>query len=515
MTDRRVVVIGAGHNGLVCATYLARAGYQVVVVEAAAQIGGAAITRAFAPGARVSAAAHFVYQLDRAVSQDLALESHGLSWARQGLRTVALSAAGEPLVIDGANVVSGSVGAADRVALAAYSRSMRVFAELLAKQNDRVPPRVAWESWREAVPAAKLAWDLRRLGKDAMREFLRVATMSLYDVLEEYLADDRLKGALALDGVLGTRLGPRSGGTVLTALHRMSGGGRIDLPRTGLGALTSALAAAAKAAGVDVRTSAKVASIEMRGPKVAGVVLAGGDTIAADAVVSSADPHTTFLKLLGARHLETEFVRRVSNVRSTGTAAKLHLLLSALPEFKGVSAQDLGERLVVAPDARYVDEAFNPAKYGEYSPRPVFEVSIPTVHDSSLAPPGQHVLSAVIQYAPYDLRGGWDDARTAFVDSVFAVLEQYSPGIRGKVLAQELLTPADLEREFGMRGGHWHHAELAFDQFLMLRPVPGAARYATPVSGLYLCGAGCHPGGGVMGTAGRNAARVIQEAAAS
>jgi phytoene dehydrogenase-like protein len=339
--------------------------------------------------------------------------------------------------------------------------------------------------------------------------------MSLYDVLEEYLADDRLKGALALDGVLGTRLGPRSGGTVLTALHRMSGGGRIDLPRTGLGALTSALAAAAKAAGVDVRTSAKVASIEMRGPKVAGVVLAGGDTIAADAVVSSADPHTTFLKLLGARHLETEFVRRVSNVRSTGTAAKLHLLLSALPEFKGVSAQDLGERLVVAPDARYVDEAFNPAKYGEYSPRPVFEVSIPTVHDSSLAPPGQHVLSAVIQYAPYDLRGGWDDARTAFVDSVFAVLEQYSPGIRGKVLAQELLTPADLEREFGMRGGHWHHAELAFDQFLMLRPVPGAARYATPVSGLYLCGAGCHPGGGVMGTAGRNAARVIQEAAAS
>jgi phytoene dehydrogenase-like protein len=515
MTDRRVVVIGAGHNGLVCAAYLARAGYSVIVVEAAPQIGGAAVTREFAPGARVSAAAHFVYQLDRVVVQDLALESHGLSWARQGLRTVALSAAGEPLVLDGASVVSGQVAAADRAALVEYTRSMRVFAELLAKQNARTPPRVAWGSWREAAPAAKLAWDLRRLGKPAMREFLRVATMSLFDLLEEHFADDRLKGALALDGVLGTRLGPRSGGTVLTALHRLSGGGRIDLPRGGVGNVTAALAAAAKAAGAQIRTSAKVAAIEMQGSRVAGVRLSDGEQIGADHVVSSADPHTTLLKLLGARHLETEFVRRVGNVRSIGTAAKLHLQLSALPEFKGVAAQDLGERLVIAPDARYVDDAFNPAKYGECSQRPVLEISIPTVHDASLAPPGQHVLSAIIQYAPYDLRSGWDGARAGFVDRVFAVLQEYSPGIRAKVLAHELLTPVDLEHEFGMRGGHWHHAELAFDQFLMLRPVPGAARYATPVSGLYLCGAGCHPGGGVMGTAGRNAAKVIQEGTAS
>lgn len=511
MTERRVVIVGGGHNGLVCAAYLARAGKEVTVLEAADRLGGAAVTREFAPGFHVSAGAHFLYALDGKVRADLALDSHGLAMAREDLRTVALSTEGAPLVMLRERVIAGDIPSTDRDALREYWRALQAFASVLGKQHGRVPPRLAWQSLREALPAAKLAWDLRRLGRQDMREFLRVATMSLQDLLDEYFEDERFKGALALDGVLGTKLGPRSGGTVLAAWHRMSGGGVLSLPRGGMGSVTMALAAAARAVGVELRTAARVASIDMAGDRVAGVTLQSGERIAADIVVSNADPRTTFLKLLGARHIETEFTRRMGHVRSVGTAAKLHVALRGLPTFGGVSAEHLGERLVIAPSCDYIDRAFNPAKYQAFSVEPVFEISIPTLHDAALAPTGQHVLSAVVQYAPYDLQGGWGAQREAFLERVLGVLERHAPGIRSLIAAVELSTPADLEREFAMHGGHWHHAELALDQLLMLRPVPGAAQYETPVNGLYLCGAGSHPGGGVMGTAGRNAARVVLE----
>jgi phytoene dehydrogenase-like protein len=239
------------------------------------------------------------------------------------------------------------------------------------------------------------------------------------------------------------------------------------------------------------------------------VELANGEHVAADLVVSNADPKTTFLGLLGARNLEAGFAQKIKNTRGKGNAAKLHLALSSLPEFTGLRAEQLGERLVIAPDLHYIEKAFNHSKYGEFSAKPVMEIVFPSVSDASLAPPGHHVMSAIVQYAPHELKGGWGTAKSAFTDVVLDLLEQYAPDIRSKAVMAELLTPLDIEREFRMTGGHWHHGEMSLDQFLMLRPVPGAAQYATPVDGLYLCGAGSHPGGGVMGSAGRNAANAI------
>jgi phytoene dehydrogenase-like protein len=515
MTEpNRIVIIGGGHNGLVCGAYLARAGRKVLVLEAASRVGGAAITREFAPGFKVSAGAHLLHLLDPAVQRDLGLGNHGLTIARNALHTVALSESGPALVLDGDSVVSGTLSGTDRIALAEHQQRMRRFAAVLSKQHGRVPSRLASGNWREALSAVALALDIRRLGRDDMREFLRVATMNVFDVLEDTFESAQLKGALALDGVLGARLGPRSGNTVFTSLYRSSGAiegraGAFAVPRGGMGAVSEAIAAAARLAGAEIRTSSPVGSVVLDGDRVAGVRLENGDEIRSDIVVSNADPKTTLLKLLGARHLETEFARRVHNLRMKGNAAKLHLALSGLPQFRGVSADQLGERLLVAPDLEYIEHAFNPAKYHRYSERPVLEITIPSIHDPGIAPAGQHVLSAIVQYAPYDLDGGWDGGRERFHEVVLSVLERFAPGLRQQIIGAELLTPLDIEREFRITGGHWHHGELALDQFMMLRPVPGAAQYAMPVRGLYMCGAGCHPGGGVMGTAGRNAATAI------
>ncbi|MBM4195517.1 MAG: NAD(P)/FAD-dependent oxidoreductase [Gammaproteobacteria bacterium] len=512
--DDKVVIIGAGHNGLVCAAYLARAGREVVVLEAAAQPGGAAVTREFAPGFRVSACAHLLYLLDAQVSRDLALESHGLKMARSNLRTVALAADGGHIVHAGGKVESGPVSPADRAALADYHARLQRFARVMGKQHNRRPPRIGGGDRSDLLGAALLGLDIRLLGRDDMREFLRIAGINVYDVLEETFESPLLKGTLALDAVLGTNLGPRSNNSVLTLLHRMSGTaggdyGAVALPAGGMGTVTAALAAAAQKSGATLRCSSPVARITLEGDRVSGVQLESGETIAAGTVVSNADPARTLLQLLGARHLETGFAERVRHIRSRGTAAKLHLALDGLPEFTGLDGALLGERLVIAPDPVYVEHAFDHSKYGTASPEPVLEIVMPSVHDRSFSPQGKHVLSAIVQYAPHDAGAGADARRGEFLERILGVLGKYSPGLRRQIVATELLLPADIEREFRITGGHWHHGELALDRFLMLRPVPGAAQYAMPLDGLYLCGAGCHPGGGVMGSAGGNAARAV------
>jgi phytoene dehydrogenase-like protein len=391
---------------------------------------------------------------------------------------------------------------------------MRRFAAALVPMFTRVPPRLGTTAWADRLVWLRLGWQIRTLGRRDMRELLRIGGMNVYDLLEENFESEMLKGALGFDAVLGANFGPRSPGTVLTLLYRLAaecaaGAGGLSQPKGGMGALCHALAGAAAAAGATIRTGAPVASIRVEGDRAAGVVLESGERIAAQSVISSADPKTTFLRLLGPRFLDTGFVRRVNHLRSRGLAAKLHLALKRAPSFSGVSESALRGRLLIAPSLQHIEHAYNHAKYGEFSAAPVMEITVPTANDPALAPAGQHVLSAIVQYAPYELKEGWQDGRQRFLDRVLDTLEGCAPGLRDSVIGAELLTPADLAREFRSSGGHWHHADLAFDQFLMVRPVPGASQYRTPLEGLFLCGAGCHPGGGVMGIAGRLAAQQV------
>jgi phytoene dehydrogenase-like protein len=338
------------------------------------------------------------------------------------------------------------------------------------------------------------------------------------DLLDEHFESPLLKGALAFDAVLGTNLGPRSPGSVFTLLYRLAAGGRagtsLAQPVGGLGALTEALAKAASAAGAELRFAAPVARVIVTDDSAAGVVLESGERLEADCVVSSADPRTTFLRLLGAEHLDAGFVRRVTHLRNQGMTAKLHLALESMPQFTALAGAAPTGRLVFAPSPRAVELAYNDAKYGKFSAAPLLEVIVPTAVDPGLAPSGRHVLSAVVQYAPYKVAGGWEGQREQFLETILQTLETHAPGLRQSVRAAELLTPQDIETQFRISGGNWHHAELALDQFFMVRPVAGAAQYRAPLKGLFLCGAGCHPGGGVMGLAGHNAARQILARAA-
>jgi phytoene dehydrogenase-like protein len=519
------VVVGGGHNGLVCAAYLARGGRSVLVLEAADEVGGAAVTREFAPGFRVSACAHLLHSMSDAMISDLQLERHGLTFAAREMQTFALSADGGSVAL-GATALTASAtplasGATvdDAAAYPDYVALLNRLAQALGPVLNSVPPRLGTDAWADKRALLQLGWQIRRLGRHDMRELLRIGGMNVFDLLKDNFESPLLQGALGFDAVLGTNFGPRSPGSVFTLLYRLAGaaaahgkdggGASLAQPKGGLGALSYALAGAAVAAGAEVRTNAAVERIIVRDHRAAGVQLASGEMISADNVISNVDPQATFLRLLGAEHLDAGFTRRVSHMRTRGLAAKLHLALEDLPRFNGVPPEALGGRLLIAPSLEYLERAFNHSKYGEFSSAPAIEITVPTVNDLTLAPAGKHVLSAVVQYAPYTLKAGWDAGRRQFADLVVDTLERYSPDLTKSIISAQILVPPDLEREFRITGGHWHHAELALDQFFMMRPVPGAAQYQTPVDGLYLCGAGCHPGGNVMGTAGRNAARQV------
>jgi phytoene dehydrogenase-like protein len=510
------LVVGGGHNGLVCAVFLARRGRRVLVLEAADQVGGAAVTREFAAGFKVSAAAHLLNSLPEDLARDLELERHGLQFSARALPTYALNQSGPAIVFAGGAVRGAS--AQDAAAYAAFRAQMARFARVLARVLDMAPFRLRFGTWRERLAALQLALQIRTLGRRDMRELLRIAAMNAYDLLTDHFESSLLKGALAFDATLGAEHGPRAPGTVLTLLHRWAGQARAGAlamaqPAGGMGAVTRALAAAAVAAGVQIRTASRAERILVEGDRACGVRLASGETIQAGSIISNADPRTTFLKLLGAEHLETDFVRRIDHFRCKGLVAKVHLGLDGLPQFTGVDPAGLGGRMLVSPDLDYLELAFNPSKYREVPARPALEITVPTVNDPGLAPAGRHVMSVNVMFVPYDLGADPAAARLALMSNVLSTLERYAPGIAQRIIARELLTPSDIEREFGMAGGHWHHGALAFDQFFFTRPVPGAAGYSTPVPGLYLCGAGSHPGGGVTGLAGRNAARLIQAGA--
>lgn len=517
MSGHDAIVVGAGHNGLTAAVVLARAGRKVLVVEKNERIGGAAAGYEVAPGFRAPRFAHLLPALPQRLERELDLAAHGLTYARRDLPTLSLAADGHHVVIEGGKARFAS-GAAhpDAEPFAALHGRLARFAGALSGKLLEAPPRLAHPDWRDLAGLAKLGLDIRRLGADDAREFLRVLLSNARDVILDEMADGPLAGALALDAVMGGHVGPRSPGTVLSLLYRLAGGGTRHLPRGGVAGFCDALARAATARGAEIRCGAGVAGLWITDDRVTGIRLAGGETLSAPLVLSSLDTQAT-LRLAGVEHFDAEAVRRIRNVRCRGVTAKVNLALSALPAFTGIDREALAGRIVLAPSVQALESAFDAAKYGALPERPVLEIVIPSLTDESLVQGGGHVLSVVVQYAPYHLEGGWTEAaRRRLGATVIDLLEGFAPGLRSLIVAADVLTPLDIERGTGAAGGHWHHGELAADQMLMLRPVNGLARYRLPVGGLYLCGAAAHPGGDVIGAAGRNAARqALQEGRAA
>ncbi len=512
MSDYDTIVIGAGHNGLICATMLARVGHSVLLVEANERVGGLAADREFHPGFHAPVA-NTLYAMPTAVIKDLRLKEHGFLPATETMPLVALSPEEPPITISGDTVLGA--GDADSAAYPAYRRQLDTFQKALAPFWSRTMPRIGDTDRKALTTFGHMGLKLRMLGRDDMLEFFRVATLPMRDLVDEHFTSDALKAALCWDGLVGSKMAPRSPNqAVLTLLMRMAGanGGEHVVPHGGMAGFIGALERAAAAAGVVTRLNTAVANIivegDEQGQRCAGVRLADGEEIMAKRVVSSADPQTTFLKLVGAPHLEIEFSNRIRRLRCDGYVARLNLALGGPPTFTDVGHPD--GRMIIAPDMDAIEFAWDDAKYGEVTENPVMEVTLPSLREPGVAPAGQHVLSANVMYIPGEPEGGWtEERRTELVTRLTGILERHAPGIGELVLHSELLTPCDLEQQYHVTGGHWHHAEPAIDQLLMMRPTYEAAQYRTPIDGLFLCGAGSHPGGDITGNPGRNAAQEI------
>jgi phytoene dehydrogenase-like protein len=499
------IVIGGGTNGLAAAFRLQKSGRKVIVLESHPEVGGATTAR----GAKASMPlAHLVNKLDQRVEAKMNLSAHGLRWLNANVPTTVLSHTGNHLTLSGAAgaVLGGDVSADEQTAWNKLRERLMRFAQLLAPFKEMPPPRLARHGSNNWLKLAQTGLKLRMMGKREMREFTRLLLINVHDVLEDELSNPLLKGVLAFDATLGSRLGPRSPNSLILLLDRLAGQvggqqGALAFPAGGVASVAGAMAASARAAGVEIRTGAPVFQVIVENDKAAGIALAGGEEIRAPVVVSAISPKTTFLSLVGHQFLDTGFTNRVRHQKSRGAAAKLHLKLRAQADFKGA---DQKSRLVIAPSSEAVELAYNPVKYGEVPEEPVMEIIVPSVFED-----GPHALSAIVQYAPHDPAMGNNRARGALLENALAQLERHAPGIGKLVSHAELLMPYDIEERYGLVGGNWHHGELSVEQMLFLRPVPGFARYATPIQNLWLASAGCHPGGGISGAAGWNAAEAI------
>lgn len=520
------IVVGAGVNGLVTAAYLAGAGQRVLVLERRPIVGGTLTTEEVHEDFRYDVCRHDTGWLPERIIGELKLKKHGLDLIDVGASVFAPGSGdrGDYLLLDQDPQRSAALirkhSATDADKWPAFTARIARLAGFLESAYNSPAPAVDATSFGDLMSLASLGTRLRGLGKADMVELLRTVPMSVAELLDDWFETDLLKGVIGARGVAAMMQGPRSGGTAFVLLHHQVGRppGAFRSPsavRGGVGNLAVALAAAAKSFGAEIRTGAEVAQILMQSGVATGVVLRNGDVIPARRVVSAADPRHTLLDLCDPTRLDPEFVRAVRNVRYRGAWAKVNLALGGLPTFFALrdngSETALRGTIAISPSLDYLERAYDDAKYGRVSRHPHLEIRIPSLADPSLAAPGRHVMSIEVQYAPYALRDGtWDDrARDALGDRVVETLAAYAPDLPAAILHRQVLTPLDLEERYSLTEGHTYHGQLALDQILFMRPVAGWSRYRTPIEGLYLSGPGTHPGGGIAGVAGANAAREI------
>ena len=522
MAERReLIIIGGGHNGLVTAFYLAKAGFKPLVLERRTQPGGAAITEEFSPGFRCSLLAHNAGPIRPEIVEDMGLERHGLKMILPELGAVALGREGRALRLY--NDVGKSAAeiskfsAQDALRYAEFQESLAKVGRVIGDALAFIPPNIDAPSRGDLWNMLETGRAIRKLGEKDMYRLLRWAPMAVADVVGEFFETELLRASIAARGIFGTFLGPWSAGSGLVLLIRAAGdhhpAGSAFFAVGGMGAITQAMAAAAKEAGAEIRTQQDVTEVRISNGVAKGVVLSSGEQIEGRAVISNADPKRTFLKLVDPTHLPPDFVQKIKNYRTPGTVAKINLALSGLPEFKalqGVGNGALKSRIHLGPDIDYLERAFDESKYGRFSRHPYLEITIPSLIDPALAPPGKHVMSIYMQYAPFQLKDGdWDAQRSALGDTVVNTLAEYAPDLPHLVVDGQIITPKDLDERYALTGGHVFHGELALDQFFTMRPLLDWAQYRTPIMNLYLCGSGTHPGDGLTGGSGRNAARAI------
>src|ERR1700736_3680646 len=520
---QRVAFIGGGHNALIAAFYLAKGGFKPVILERREVVGGGAVTEEFHPGYRASTLAHTLGPLRPDVARDLKVENFSCEILRPDPRVFAPALNGESLLFydDHAKTAGGiaRLSAKDAAKYTAFAEALEQLSEVFARLTSIAPPAIDTPSPEDLWNLFKTGRSVRSLGKNGIFDLLRWGPMAVADFVAEFFETELLRAAIAARGIFGTALGPWSAGSTAVLLLRAAADshpvGSAAFPRGGLGSFTRALAESAKQAGVEIRTDAEVQHIRLKDGAVTGIVLADGEEIAVEAVVSGVDPKRTFFHLVDPAHLDPTFANRMKNFRAHGTVAKVNLALGGLPIFTALDATEgflkaLSGRIHIGPEIDYLERAFDASKYGEFSKAPYLDVSIPTVLDPSLAPDGKHVLSACVQFAPFTLKeGNWDSRRHDLGHTGVKTLAAYAPNLPNLIESMQVITPLDFERSYGFTGGHIFHGELALDQLFTMRPVLDWARYKTPIRGLFLCGSGTHPGNGLTGASGANAAREI------